>query len=92
MFGPRSAALILQILIDIVIEESKFQGVYAYQVYIIVASDSFEEMIHKFQILFSILQKYNLTLSPVECQFHQITIDYIGFHFEDHTIQAYPRT
>lgn len=43
-------------LIDTVTEESKLQRVYTYQNNIIVvASDSFEDMVHKLQILFSTL-------------------------------------
>lgn len=72
---------------DAVIEENKLQGVYAYQDDIIVAGDSFQDIIHKLQVLLSVLQKYNLTLSPAKCQIHQAAIDYIGFHLENHIIQ-----
>lgn len=44
-------------------------------------------MIPKLEVLFSVLQKWNLTLSPSKCQFHQTAIDYPGFHLENHTIQ-----
>lgn len=87
MFGLRSAASSFQMLVDTMIDESKLQGVYAYQDDIIVASDSFEEMIEKLKILFAVLQKYNLTLSPAKCQFHHTAVDYLGFHIEDHTIR-----
>lgn len=87
MFGLISAASSFKMLIDANTEESKPQVAYAYQDNITVASNSFEEMIHKLQILISILQKYNFTLSPVKCQFHHTVIDYISFHTEEHTIQ-----
>lgn len=66
---------------------SKLQRLYTYQDNIIVVSDSFEETIYKLHILFSILKKYNLTLSPAKCLFHHTAIDYFRFHIEDHTIQ-----
>lgn len=87
MFGLRSAASSFQMLIDAIIEESKLQGVYAYQDDIIVASDSFEETMHKLKILFTVLQKHNLTLSPAKCQFHHTAVDYLGFHIENNTIK-----
>lgn len=75
-------------LIDTVIEENKLQGVYAYQNDINVPRDSFDGIIHKLQILVTILQKYNRTLSPADCKFQQTAIDSLGFHIEDHTIQS----
>lgn len=48
MFRLRSVASSFWMLIDAVIEESKLQGIYEHQDNI-VASDSFEEMIHKLQ-------------------------------------------
>lgn len=88
IFVLRSAASSFQMLIDAIIEESKLQGVYAYQDDI-VASDSFQERIHNLQILFSIVQKHNLTLSSAKCQFYQTAIDYLGFHTQNHTIQPF---
>lgn len=60
MFGLRSAPSSFHMLIDASIEENKLQDVYAYQDGIIVSGDSYQEMIRKLQVLFTILQKYKL--------------------------------
>lgn len=86
MFGLRSAASSSQMLINAITEESKLQGVYAYQHDINVLNDSLEEIIYKLQISFFILRKYDLTSCPDKCQLHQTAIHYLGFHIEHRTL------
>ena len=86
MFGLRSAASSFQMLIDAIIEEAKQAGIFSYQDDVIVGANSFQEMIDKLKALFQIFQKYNITLSSKKSQFFQESIDYLGFHIENHKI------
>lgn len=89
IFGLKSAASIFQSLADSIIDELKnkgITGVSAYQDDFNVGANSFSEMMIKIEAILDILSKNNLTLAPDKCVFAKSSIDYLGFHIENHTI------
>ena len=87
MFGLRSAALSFQMLMDAIIQECGQTGIQSYQDDIIIGSSSFQETVEKVKTLLTVLKKYNLTLSPKKCTFHQAKINYLGFNVRQNKIQ-----
>jgi len=89
-FGLKTSASYFQFLVDSLIEESALDGIFSFQDDFIIASNSFEDTLHKLRIIFNLFKKYNLTLSPAKCSFHVTEVEYLGFYLKDHKI--YPTT
>lgn len=86
VFGLKTAASTFQALMDTIIDEVNFPGIYAYQDDLIFGSNSFNETMEKLTKILSVFTKHNLTLSPSKCSFHKSSTDYLGFHIENNTI------
>lgn len=86
VFGIKTAAPIFQALIDTNIQEANISGVFAYQDDIVICSNSFNETVSKLQSLLQIFIKYNLTVAPTKCSFHNTQINYLGFKIIDNKI------
>jgi transposase InsO family protein len=86
VFGLKTAASIFQALIDSIIDEVNIPGIFAYQDDLIFGSNSFHESKEKLAKILEVLSKYNLTLAPSKCTFHNNSTDYLGFHIENHNI------
>ena len=86
-FGLKMASFKFQAMIGSVLDETHTDSFYAYQDDIVVGAQSFEEMLEKFKILFDVLKKYNITLSPTKCKFFVKEISYLGFNISDHKIK-----
>ena len=86
VFGLKNSAAIFQHMIDKILEEVNVPGIFAYQDDIVVASNSFDETIEKLTKLFTCFEKYNLTLSPTKCNFHNTKINYLGFEISQNII------
>lgn len=83
VFGLKTAASTFQLLIDLIIDELKLNGVkgiYSFQDDVCICSDDFNSMCFKIQSILDVLIKYNITLSPSKCVFFKNNIDYLGFH------------
>lgn len=87
VFGLKNSASIFQALMNKILDEVNIPGIFAYQDDLVVASNSLNETLDKLNALFECLKKYNLTLSPTKCNFHQDTIDYLGFRISQHKIE-----
>lgn len=87
VFGLKNSASIFQHLIDKIIDELNIPGIMAYQDDIVVGANSFEESIQKLSKLFDSFKKYNLTLSSAKCNFHNTSIDYLGFNISKNIVK-----
>ena len=83
MFGLKTASCSFQALMDAIIEECYIEDIMAYQDDLIVASNSFQKTYSKLKILFSVLQKHNITLCAAKCSFHQQKINYLKFEVSE---------
>ena len=63
VFGVKCAASIYQSLMDTLMDEMLFDGVYSYQDDLIFGSNSFQETCEKLTKILQVLSKYNLTLT-----------------------------
>ena len=72
---------------DLILDEINLEGIFAYQDDLIFGSNTFEDTVNKLQKVLQVLSKYNLTLSPNKCSFHMTSVDYLGFHIENHFIK-----
>jgi transposase InsO family protein len=87
IFGMKNSAAIFQSMIDNIIAEVNMQGIYAYQDDFVIGSNSLDETVEKLTKLFTVLEKYNLTLTPDKCNFHSTIINYLGFEISHNVVR-----
>ena len=80
------ASSIFQSLIDTLMDKMQIKGVYSSQDRLIFGFKSFEETCEKLNKVLQISPKYNLTVTPPKCSFHKISVNYLDFHTENHSI------
>ena len=81
--GLKTSASHFQAMADSIIEDINMPGIYDYIDFIICAN-SFEETLNKLNKTLQVFKKHNLTLNLAKCQFHKITVNYLGFRINNH--------
>ena len=75
-----------QTLMNTIIEKRNVDRIFAHQDDIIVANNSFEEMIQKSYFLFNVIRQHNLTLCAAKSNFHQKNIKYLDFQISENKV------
>ena len=88
-FGLRNSAQSFQRLMDHLF--SKFEFIFIYLDYILLASRSREKHMENLHLVFSTLQAAGLRINAAKCHFAQQTVDFLGHRVTSEGIQPLPQ-
>jgi len=90
-FGLTCAPSVFQRLMDMVLAGLSYETCLVYLDDVIVFGSTFEELLHRTEVVFQRIQSAKLKLKPSKCSFFRREVSFLGFIVSADGIETQPR-